>query len=417
MAYVDDLVAKKNNIHLQQKELLERCAREGRRRSEEELADYARMDADYESADREITDILTSQKRAAEADAFRETLAPIVTPDQDARQSIAQVSDLQRFIGTRGAAPIEVDLSGAARIHQAIRSGMSPAEARSIVSDTGAGSLVVPTQFESQLYQYWEASSAIRSLARVIQTSNGDPISFPRVGTHAIGTQVIAQGTAIGGTDPTFALMTLSAFKYGELVQISRETTTDAMFDIVGFIAENVGRALGRITDTAYVTGNGTSAPNGVITAAGTGVKTGGSLVALTVENLIDLQHSIVSEYRDNATWVFNDSTAGTLRKIREDGGTSGAFLWQPSTQAGVPDVFLGSPVKTDGNFASQGSAARAVAYGDFRSFFVRDAGPVRFERSDEFAFNTDLVSFRGVVRTDSDLIDTNAIKTSSQSV
>ena len=37
---------------------------------------------------------------------------------------------------------------------------------------------------------------------------------------------------------------------------------------------------------------------------------------------------------------------------------------------------------------------------------------PLRFERSDEFAFGTDLVSFRALYRTDGKLADTNAIKT-----
>jgi HK97 family phage major capsid protein len=52
------------------------------------------------------------------------------------------------------------------------------------------------------------------------------------------------------------------------------------------------------------------------------------------------------------------------------------------------------------------------IAFGDFKGYFIRDVTPLRFERSDEYAFGTDLVSFRALYRTDGQLADTNSIKT-----
>jgi HK97 family phage major capsid protein len=46
------------------------------------------------------------------------------------------------------------------------------------------------------------------------------------------------------------------------------------------------------------------------------------------------------------------------------------------------------------------------VFFGDFAQFFVRLVGPVRFERSDDYQFNTDLVTFRAVIRGDGTLVD-----------
>jgi HK97 family phage major capsid protein len=51
------------------------------------------------------------------------------------------------------------------------------------------------------------------------------------------------------------------------------------------------------------------------------------------------------------------------------------------------------------------------VAYGDFQAYYIRDVGGFRFERSDDVYFASDEIAFRGVLETDSDLIDTNAIK------
>jgi HK97 family phage major capsid protein len=45
-------------------------------------------------------------------------------------------------------------------------------------------------------------------------------------------------------------------------------------------------------------------------------------------------------------------------------------------------------------------------------AYYVRLAGGIRFERSDEFAFNTDQVTFRAIVRGDGVLLDqTGAVK------
>ena len=56
-------------------------------------------------------------------------------------------------------------------------------------------------------------------------------------------------------------------------------------------------------------------------------------------------------------------------------------------------------------------TSAFSVAFGDFAQFFVRLVGGVRFERSDDFAFGTDLVTFRCLLRGDGTLVDTNAVK------
>jgi HK97 family phage major capsid protein len=59
----------------------------------------------------------------------------------------------------------------------------------------------------------------------------------------------------------------------------------------------------------------------------------------------------------------------------------------------------------------ASGAGVFPLAFGDFSQFFVRLVGGVRFERSDDFAFGTDLVSFRCLIRGDGTLVDTNAVK------
>ena len=54
---------------------------------------------------------------------------------------------------------------------------------------------------------------------------------------------------------------------------------------------------------------------------------------------------------------------------------------------------------------------AKSIIFGDLSRYFVRIAGGIRFERSDDFAFQNDLVSFKVIVRLDGALVDANGIK------
>jgi HK97 family phage major capsid protein len=279
------------------------------------------------------------------------------------------------------------------------------------------------------LYQYMEAGIAMfRMPTTKIQTSSGEALQFPRVATHGVATQVAGQGTAIAGTDAVFGRMQLDAYKYGELVQVSSEMISDEVVNIIDFVAANVARAVGRLIDTDLVVGSGSGKPQGVMAtalagAAGT-VATGGSLITPTYENLVDLVYSVNDQYRANNSTAFltRDATAGILRKLRSDaGGTSGPVLWEPSLTAGIqggqPDRLLGFPVYTDPNVASCASNAKIMAFGDFSAYYIRQIGNFILERSDEYAFNTDLVTFRGKWRVDGDCIDGTALNLLKQSV
>jgi HK97 family phage major capsid protein len=62
-------------------------------------------------------------------------------------------------------------------------------------------------------------------------------------------------------------------------------------------------------------------------------------------------------------------------------------------------------------NVADAALSAKSVVVGDFSAYTIRDVAGVRFERSSDYAFANDLVTFRTLLRTDGDLVDTSALK------
>ena len=78
----------------------------------------------------------------------------------------------------------------------------------------------------------------------------------------------------------------------------------------------------------------------------------------------------------------------------------------------GSPDLLLGKPLVADPFMPAVATGAKSILFGDFSQFFVRIVGPVRFERSDDYLFGSDLVAFRALIRGDGVLVDqTGAIK------
>lgn len=421
------------------KEILDRAMSEGRALDAEEAANYDKLNADLTRLDKTRDALLTSERARQELEDVQTEFARASTPLErasDIEETRRVESFFRKEIRTKGVDALDVDLRPSARMYEAYRLGARGndlmQEFRVIAGDTGSsgGSLTVPTTVANTIYAYMTASVAMRRMnTTILTTTSGNALSFPKVGTHGIATQVANQATAFSGTDAVLAQMTLNAYDAGQLVAIANDLLEDTGVDIIGFVGRNIGRAIGQLTAQWYVSGTGSSQPNGVVTATGGAgtVATGGSLLlgpaGQELEKLIDVQYSVADSYRINgAEWLMRDLTGAKIRKVRDGaGGTTGQFVWQPSPTVGLiggqPDTFLGDPVFFDPNVASMASDAKIVLYGDFSAYYIRDVAGFRLERSDDLYFDKNQVAFRGLLRTDGDLIDTNAINALHQAV
>ncbi len=377
----------------------------------EEVAKDERFREDLDRLDtriEELTELEARNKRAAEQREEFEEITGRSAEREEARTAEADTEQLRKFLRGEVRA-FEVNLAGLGT-HVDRASGAY--EMRDMtVGTTTAGGHAVPTAFRAQLYEHLVESSAIRQTnVTVLTTAGGENLQVPK--TTAAGTAaIVGEGTALAEADPAIGQVTLGAWKYGQLLQVSTELIMDEAVDLIGFLARDAGRALGNASGAHFVTGTGTNQPLGVMVAAGTGVTGGTGIVGVPTSNeLIDLFYSVADPYAANGFWLMRRATEGKIRKIKD---SNGQYMWQPGLQVGVPNMILGRPLVTDPNVAATGTNNLAVAFGDFSAYFIRDVAGVRFESSEHFAFSSDLVTYRAILRTDGDLIDlTGAIKT-----
>jgi len=397
------------NVWEQAKAIADRAAEENRKFTVEEDTAWTELNSELEALDRRIKATLEGEQREADAAATFDKLASGPVEKADAPGAGGPVSERQRkqsaeirkyFRGEGGRA---IDIQPVAPVETRVLSKLTAA----------AGGNVVPTDFYNRLVAHLiEVSAILQTSPTVLNTTGGESIQIPKTTAHSTGAAIVTEGNTIGGTDPTFGQLTLGAFKYGLLIQVSRELLSDEGVDVEAYLAMQAGRAIGNAFGAHMITGTGTTQPRGVVTDATLGVTGGTGVVgAFTADNLIDLHYSVIAPYRASQScyWVMKDSSLATARKIKD---TTNQYIWQPSLQTGAPDTILGKPVLTDPNVAAVALSAKSVLFGDFSQYFVRLAGGVRFERSDDFAFSTDLVTFRCLLRGDAALVDlTGAVK------
>ena len=275
----------------------------------------------------------------------------------------------------------------------------------------GSTGAPVPTSFYDQVILLARTVGPMLETSTIINTAGGENLQIPSLSAYSVGTVTSEAGT-IGESDPTFnAFKTLGAYKYSFLTQISREMVEDAGVDILGFLATQTGNAIGYAVNGALTTGTGTVQPNGIVTTAGSGI-TGSTAVsgAFTADNLIDLVYSVDTAGRTlpGTGFMMNAKSIAAVRKLKD---TAGNYVFSPALSGDKRDLVLGYEVYENPAMADPATSAKSVLFGHLPSYFVRTVGGLRLDRSDDFAFQNDLITFRATMRVDGNLIQTSHVK------
>ena len=142
---------------------------------------------------------------------------------------------------------------------------------------------------------------------------------------------------------------------------------------------------------------------------AGTGTSLGTQGTANQgTDALWNLVGSVAEPYAaaGSAAFLMRNASDIIVRKLRDTTGQPVAGLGDPRVASSATRRFL------DPFMPAMANGVESIAFGDMSRYFIRLVNGVRFERSDEFRFQHDLVAFRCILRLDGALIDTGAVKT-----
>ena len=266
----------------------------------------------------------------------------------------------------------------------------------------------VPKSFYEQVFDVARLVGPMLEVPEILNTTSGEDLTIPTLTAYSTAALTSAGGT-VAASEPTYSSITLGAYKYGFLIQAANELVTDAGFDLASHLAQQAGNGIGYAVNAALTNGTGTVQPRGLVTAAGSGI-TGGTGVAgvFTADNLIDLAYSVDGAVRrmPGAAFMANGSTIGKMRKLKD---TAGNYLYQVGV--GYPDTFAGFRVIENPHVPDTATSAKSVLFGDLSSYKIRLAGGIQVASSQDYAFNTDLTTWRFLIRLDGNLTHSSHVK------
>ena len=388
--FIEQQMAQRATAWEAAKKILDVATAEKRDLTAEETQTYEKISKELEDRQVTIEKLRADEARELRLEAATREIADQVRPVADAPRAERNDNDVIRSMA-----------KGEIRSHMF--------EKRDIVK-TSTGS-PVPTSFYDQVIMLARTVGPMLQTSTVLNTASGENLQIPSLAQYSTAA-IVGEGTAISESDPVFnSFITLGAYKYSFLVQLSTELIEDSGVDILSFLASQVGNELGFRVNDALTTGTGTNQPKGIVTASAVGV-TGGTGVTgqFTADNLISLVYSVDTAGRRlaGAGFQMNSSSIAKMRSLKD---TAGNYVFSPALNADAQDLLLGYPVFENPAMASTGTAAKSVIFGHLPSYYVRQVGGIRLDRSDDFAFNTGLVTFRATMRVDGNLPQTSHVK------
>ena len=274
------------------------------------------------------------------------------------------------------------------------------------------GGYLVPDEFEKSLIAGLKLANVIRANAHVFTTSSGSH-KIPVVASNGTAAWIEEEG-AFTPSDDSFGQVQLDAHKVGTLIKVSEELLADSAFDLESYIRAEFVRRIGDKEEEAFLVGNGTNKPTGILNATGGGQVgvTAASATTITADELIDLYYSLKAPYRKNAVWVLNDSTMKIIRKLKDG---SGQYLWQPALKDGEANTILGRPYFTSPYAPAVAAGAKSVLFGDLNYYWIGDREGITFRRLNELYAGNGQVGFLASKRLDGKTVLPEAIKVLQQ--
>ena len=390
MSESQKVVNDKNVLFHQMKELVDSAESRGAWSGEDE-AKFAELNKAYEA---------------------RETVANLETREAAVKASIAS-------------AAINFDAASSDNESDILRK-MALGEIRSHVFETRTlapsipnSTLPIPTSFFNQIMTVARLVNPLLDLATVINTSSGEPLQIPSQSSFSTAT-IKAAGSAISSSDPGFnSFVTLNSYKYSFITQVANELLKDTSVDLVGYLSGQAGNAFGYALGQDFINGTGTVQPQGIVTTAATGVTGSASTTAVlgpsavggfTADNIFDLIYSLDGNLRQLPTFglLANSTSISAMRKLKDG---YGRYIFEPAQVQGKRDLVGGVTVYETPAMPSIGSGAFSLAAGDLKAYMIRNVNGLDVSRSDDYAFGSDLVTYRYLWRADGNLVQKTHFK------
>lgn len=281
------------------------------------------------------------------------------------------------------------------------------------VGTTTAGGYTVPEGFQSRIVEYMAAVSELTNYASILRTDSGNPIKMSINDDNSNTGELISELSdySTSSADLVFSTRNLGAYEMSsKMIAVSAELMQDNGVNFIDYLAKKLAIRCGKIANSYYTTGSGSSQPKGFLQTRGAVTS---STSTFTLAELSSFQDSIDPAYRNspNVAWSMHANLLSELKAL-SIAATAYGQVWSPSFRDGQPDTILGKRYFINQAMSSTSATGDKIfAYGDWSKFIIRMVNDFTLKVSDQRYFEYNKTAFLGILRTDSFLEDTTAVK------
>ncbi|QJC52792.1 phage major capsid protein [Paenibacillus albicereus] len=370
-----ELLQARASVHDQQQAIVNKAKTEGRNLTDEEEAEYDRLDASFDDYSAKIEAAQKQEgrenKMAARTAVLNQTSGQPFRPaavagapvqakrlDNGGFQNLGEIIHAVRFGDSTGRLqnlPVGQGEGGGYGVPEAFRDQIMPKfQNQWSMGVDSEGGYAVPDQFIPDVLQIGASPSVVRPRATVIPA--GDPpdskVTMPALnqGTNGVygGVQVqwIGEGADKPDTNASLAEVSLQPNEVAATTIVTDKLLRNWKA-ADSFIRGLLTKAMTAAEDIAFLTGNGTGKPTGVLGAAGGLVVKRATANKIQFIDILQMLASLLPESTSNSVFVANQSAMVMIASLKDDAGNSifirgDATRGLPSTLFGIPIVFTG---------------------------------------------------------------------------
>ena len=218
-----------------------------------------------------------------------------------------------------------------------------------------------------------------------------------------------ASGLIGGGTLPAVSAKMLNAYKYKASIPVSTELEEDAFQPMMKTISDAYQVGFARGIGADLVTGDGATAPQGVLNAAGASVYTTANTGKLVLDDFESVYFSVNRFHRSNSkcAWLLTDSVYQLARKATDTvGNPLLKVIKDEETIMGKPVLVCPSLPEYNASLGTQAAGSFCV-FGNLSQLFVRVSQMV-IRRQWQLAGYVENAQalYTGMIRADAKLVD-----------
>ena len=360
--------------------------------SDEDTATYEKMEADVLALGREIERL--EKQAALDLELSKPTSVPLTAKPSTGEQT--ETPKTGRASDEYKRSMLDALRSNFRRVSDILQEGVD-----------ADGGYLVPIEYDDRLIESLKEENIFRQFATIIKTGGERKIN---IAASTPAAAWIEEGGALTFGDATFEQINLDAHKLHVAVKVTEELLYDNVFQLENYILEKFGKALANAEEDAFLNGDGVGKPLGIFAETGGGQVgvTTASPTAITADEVINLIYALKRPYRKDAKFIVNDQTLAVLRKLKDG---NGAYMWQPSLQAGEPDRLLGYPIYTSTFVPVIAAGKPVMAFGDFSYYNIGDRGSRSFQELKELYAGNGMVGYVAKERVDGKLVLPEAVQ------